>query len=193
MELRTTREMRRNERLSKVMAGKAEDRAESAPAQVPAAPRPQAPTDKLSVSAQALAWVDEQNQKRWEWEQERQQRKQNRAGDMLSSLDAGKRELDALAKAMDTLEKCRKIAASIMKGDKVPPEDMEYLMNNDPDGFKLAMAMRREKKDPEDCESVLDEEDRQGASKASRSGKEAPSVEAAGASSGGGEAPSAAE
>lgn len=192
MELRTTRETRRGERLSKAMTGKAEDRGASAPVQ--AAPRPRTPTDKVSVSAQALAWVEEQNQKRWEWERERQQRRQDRAGDMLGSLDAGKRELDALEKAMDAMEKCRKIAASIMKGDKVPPEDMEYLMNNDPDGFKLAMAMRREKKDPEDCESVLDEEDRLGAAEASRRGEEAPSAEAAGASSGGGgEASSAPE
>ena len=182
MELRTTRETRRGQRLSKVMTGKAEDRGGSSPVQ--AAPRPRTPTDKVSVSARALAWVEEQNRKRWEWERERQQRRQDRAGDMLSSLDAKKRELDALAKAMDAMEKCRKIAASIMKGDKVPPEDMEYLMNNDPDGFKLAMAMRREKKDPEDCESVLDEEDRRGAAEASQGGEEAPSAEAAGASSG---------
>lgn len=44
----------------------------------------------------------------------------------------------------------------------MPPEDLAYLMNNDPEGYKLAMAMRRENPDPEDCESVLDEEDRAG-------------------------------
>ena len=47
----------------------------------------------------------------------------------------------------DGAQPCQ-IAASIMRGDRVPPEDMAYLMNNDPEGYKLAMAMRRENPDP---------------------------------------------
>lgn len=36
------------------------------------------------------------------------------------------------------------------------PEGLPHLMNNGPKGYKL--VMRRENPDPEDCESVLDEE-----------------------------------
>ena len=57
MELRTTRQMRRNEQLSKTMAKRAETA--DAPAQSKPA-QPQPPADKLSVSRQALAWLEEQ-------------------------------------------------------------------------------------------------------------------------------------
>ena len=91
------------------------------------------------------------------------------------------------------MRKCQKIAASIMKGNRVPPEDLEYLMKNDPDGYKLAMAMRRENPDPEDEKSVLDDEDRNGGSAEGSGGGESPPVSAPEAPSTGGEASAAAE
>lgn len=192
MELRTTREMRRNEQLSKAMPKKAETA--GTPGQAQPAPRPQEPADKVSVSAQAVAWLEEQNRKMWESVQERESRKHSWLDDSLSGLDAKKKELDDLARRLDVLEKCQKIAASLMKGNRVPPEDLEYLMNNDPDGYKLAMAMRRHNPDPEDEKSVLDDEDRNGSAEGSGGGEsgESPSVEAA-APSGGGEASTAGE
>ena len=55
MELRTTRELRRNERLSKAMAKKAE-----ADAPTPAQPaQKQPPADKLTLSRQALSFLEE--------------------------------------------------------------------------------------------------------------------------------------
>lgn len=185
MELRTTREMRRNEQLSKVMAKKAEG---EVPAQAQSALRQRrTPADKLTLSRQALTFVQERNQKMWEAEQRREQRRQDRMNDSLSALESSKQELDLLSKGLKVLEACRKIAASIMKGDNVPPEDLKYLMENDPEGFKMAMAMRRPKEDPEDVESVLDDEDRNGGStEGSGDSGEAPAVEAAGASQGGG-------
>lgn len=159
MELRTTRELRRNEQLSKVMAKKEGGR-EAAPAK----PAQRQGTDKLTLSRQALNYLQEQNRLMWEREQEREQRRQSRMDDSLSALESAERELDAMGKQLKAMSKCQKIAAAIMRGDRVPPEDLEYLMNNDPEGYKLAMAMRRENPDPEDCESVLDEEDRAGAS-----------------------------
>ncbi len=72
MELRTTRELRRNERLSKAMAKKAEADA-PAPAQ-PAQKQP--PADKLTLSRQALSFLEEQNRKRLELDLEREQRRQ---------------------------------------------------------------------------------------------------------------------
>lgn len=191
MELRTTREMRRNEQLSKAMARQADA--------APAKPQPsqkQERADKLSVSAQAVAWLEEQSRKTWESTQEREQKKHSWLDDSLSGLEAKKKELDALARQLDVLEKCQKIAASIIKGNNVPPKDLQYLMNNDPDGYKLAMAMRRQNPDPEDEKSVLDDEDKNGGSVAeSGDGGEsaAPSVEAPAPSEGGGDAAPAAE
>lgn len=185
MELRATREMRRSEQLAKAMAKKAD-------AEPPAKARPQpaqAPTDKVSLSRQALAFVQEQNQRMWEQAQEREQRRQGRLDDSLSALEASKKQLDAMGEKLKVQDKCQKIAAAIMRGDRVPPEDLEYLMNNDPEGYKLAMAMRREKKDPEDVESVLDEEDKNGAAEESGNG-DTPAVSAPEAGAGG-DAPAA--
>lgn len=191
MELRTTREMRRNEQLSKAMARQAD----AAPAK-PQSGQKQERADKLSVSAQAVAWLEEQSRKMWESTQERGQKKQSWLDDCLSGLDAKKKELDALARQLDVLEKCQKIAASIMKGNNVPPEDLQYLMNNDPDGYKLAMAMRRQNPDPEDEKSVLDDEGKNGGlvAESGNGGESAvPSVEAPASSEGGGDAAPAAE
>lgn len=194
MELRATREMRRNEQLSKAMAKKAETA--DAPAKAQAQPaRNQAPTDRVTLSRQALAFVQEQNQKMWEAAQRREQRRQDRMADSLSALDSAKSEMDLLNKGLKVLNKCQKIAASIMKGNRVPPEDLEYLMNNDPEGYKLAMALRRENPDPEDEKSVLDDEDRNGGAREAGGGegREALSVQPSGGSSGGGEASASAE
>ena len=187
MELRSTREMRRNERLDKVMAKKAENSA--APAKPQAQPaQKQTPADQVSLSRQALDWLEEQSRKMWEQNQGREQ--QSGAYGALGALDSSSSELDLLSKAADVQDKCLKIAASIMKGDRVPPEDLEYLMKNDPEGYKLALALRREKEDPEDCKSVLDDEEETGS--AEQGGGEAASVQSP-EPSGGGEAASAAE
>ena len=153
MELRTTREMRRNQRLDKAMAK--QEKTLTASGQPQQARRQGG--DKLTLSQQALSYLEEQSRLAWEREQRR-----DRASDSLSALDTAKSQLDSMAEKLKVMRKCQKIAAAIMRGDRVPPEDLEYLMNNDPDGYKLAMAMRRENPDPEDCESVLDEEDRRG-------------------------------
>lgn len=186
MELRTTERMRRNEQTAKAAAKKADTA--DAPAKAPSA-QLKTPSDKLSVSQQALTWLERQA----ELDREREMRRQERQSDILSGLDSKKQALDKLEQDMDVLSKCQKIAASIMKGDHVPPEDLKYLMDHDAAGYKLAMAMRREKKDPEDVESVLDEEDKNGTVERSDGGGEAPAVSAAGATSGGGGSSATAE
>ena len=192
MELRTTREMRRNEQLSKAMARQTEA--------APVKPQPaqtQERTDKLSVSAQAVAWLEEQNRKMWESTQERERKKQGWLDSCLDDMGSKKEELDDLARQLDVLEKCQKIAASIIKGNNVPPKDLEYLMNNDPDGYKLAMALRRQNPDPEDEKSVLDDEEQNSSAAGEIEGggepSGAPSVEAPAASEGGGDAAPTAE
>ena len=161
MELRTTREMRRNERFARAMTKEKKVEGAAAPAQSQPARHP---ADKLTLSRQALNYLEEQNRLAWERDQQREQQRQGRMNDSLSALDSGESQLDSMEKKLKVMNKCQKIAASIMRGNRVPPEDLAYLMNNDPEGYKLAMAMRRENPDPEDCESVLDEEDRAGAS-----------------------------
>lgn len=164
MELRATRELRRNEQLSKTTVKKAD--ASAKPQAQPA--RTQAPKDKVSLSRQALAYFETQDQIRQAQERQRQADKD------------GDQSLDLLKEGLDVMKKCLKIASSIRKGDNVPPEDLEYLQNNDPAGYLLALSQRREKEHPEEVESVLDDGDKNG-------GGESP------AESGGGAAPAPAE
>ena len=186
MELRTTREMRRNVRLDKVMGRKAETADTPAGAQTP---QRKEPVDKLTLSRQAAAFVEEQSRKMWIEVREREQRRQSRMDASISAAESSKGELDLLSQGLKVLELCQKIAASIMKGDKVPLKDLRFLMENDPDGYRLAMAMRRHKEDPEEVDSVLeDEENRNGGAGETGGGGEAPSVEASGPSGGGGAA-----
>lgn len=96
--------------------------------------------------------------------------------DMLDETSGESEELDALSQQMKIQMKCLEIAMRMMKGKKVPPEDERYLMENDPKGYKIAMAMKSfVKEDKKECKSVLDEEDKNGgASETSDSGESAP-------------------
>ena len=171
MELRTTRELRRNVQIDKRMGTKSE--APDTPAKAQASQRKE-PVDKLTLSRQAVAFVEEQSRKMWDEVREREQRRQSR---MAGDAEPANGELDLLSQGQKVLELCQKIAASIMKGDKVPPEDLKFLMENDPDGYRLAMAMRRHKEDPEEVDSVLEDEDKHGGSAEGTGGGEALSVE----------------
>lgn len=107
--------------------------------------------DRTAWSQGALAFLREVNRQDME-----KQRK------LLEARQRGGAELDALTKALKTMDNCRKIASRIMRGDKVPPQDERYLMENDPDGYKLALACRTPKEKPKKWESVLGEEQEDG-------------------------------
>ena len=154
MELRTTGDTRRGARLDRTMGRTAKTPDTSAKTQ---APQRKEETDKLTLSRQAVAFVEEQSRKMWDEVREREQQRQSR---MAGAAESSNGELDLLSQGLKVLELCQKIAASIMKGDKVPPEDLRFLMENDPDGYRLAMAMRRHKEDPEEVDSVLEDEDK---------------------------------
>ena len=148
-------------------------------------------TDQVSTSQQAVQQaveqLDAQSQRLMAlaW-QDRQEEKKPYIWDMLDGEEkTGDSEADALGEQMKTMERCHKIAARIMRGDKVPPQDEQYLMLNDPDGYKLALAMRKPKRNPKEWESVLkDGEKKQDQSQAAESsGAEA--VEESGEASGG--------
>ena len=105
-------------------------------------------SDKADWSRQALSFLQEVNR------QDMEQRRK-----LLEAKQRGGNELDALSKSLKTMDKCRKIASRIMKGDKVPPQDEKYLMDHDMEGYKLALVCREPKEKPKEWESVLEKED----------------------------------
>ena len=136
--------------------------------------------DRLALSKQALAMLEERNR------QEREQK----AREIEEKKQSANGEIDAATKALKKMLKCQKIAARIMAGDKVPPEDEKYLMDNDPESYKLAIALRKPKEDPKEYDSVLEDEDREGEAEASGdSGASVESCGTSGESAGGGSAP----
>lgn len=108
---------------------------------------------------------------------------------MLDYMETEEDKLDAMSEQLDIQMKCLKIAMNIMKGKKVPPEDERYLMEHDPNGYKLAMAMKSMvKEDKKECKSVLDDEDKNGGESSDTGEAESPSGGEAAVSSSGGEA-----
>lgn len=97
--------------------------------------------------------------------------------DMLDGPDS--EELKAETDQLKVRRRCMEISRRIMAGKKVPPQDERYLMEHDPEGYKLTIALRKPpKKDEKECESVLkDEEEGSGETgeAASAAGGEVPS------------------
>lgn len=127
--------------------------------------------DRMSLSRQALAYLEVQNQKAQEQARLEAERKSGGKSEEEQALDL-------LNKSLKAMKKCEKIAARIMAGDKVPPEDERYLMKNDLEGYRMAIALRKPKKDPKEWKSVLDDEDRKSASQDSGSEEGPTDVEA---------------
>lgn len=109
-------------------------------------------SDKTSWSQTALAFLQEVNRQDMEKRQK-----------LLEAKQQGDGELEALSESLKVMDRCRRIASRIMKGDKVPPQDEMYLMEKDPDGYKLALVCRTPKEKPKEWESVLKDEERTGA------------------------------
>lgn len=150
---------------------------------------PQPRTDRFVLSRQAVEQLEAQNRLLTDLA-----RKKKPALWELDEAGGEDPELKAMEESMKTMRRCQKIAARIMRGDKVPPEDERYLMMNDPDGYKLAVAMRTPKRNPKKWKSVLEEEEQDAASRQSAEGStEAASCEEAGEAAGSGEGGGAAE
>lgn len=120
-------------------------------------------SDKVTWSQAALAFLQEAGR------QDMEKRRR-----LLEAKQQGNGELDALNEALKKMERCQKIASRIMRGDKVPPQDEMYLLDNDPDGYKLALACRQPKEKPKEWESVLKEEEEQKGGSVDSGGAEAP-------------------
>lgn len=104
--------------------------------------------DKVALSQQAVAYLEEQNRQRLEQLERKDE------------SSAKEQMLKKMEKDLKKMDKCQKIYARVVSGDKVPPEDLQYLERCDPEGFKLALALRRPSKHPREWESELDDEDR---------------------------------
>ena len=121
-------------------------------------------SDRATWSQGALAFLQEVNRQDMEARRKLLESKQRKSGD-----------LEAMSESLKVMDRCQKIASRIMKGDKVPPQDEMYLLDNDPDGYKLALACRVPKEKPKEWESVLEEEEEDGSG-----GETADSTETAG-------------
>ena len=69
-------------------------------------------SDKTSWSQTALAFLQEVNRQDMEKRQK-----------LLEAKQQGDGELEALSESLKVMDRCRRIASRIMKGDKVPPQD----------------------------------------------------------------------
>lgn len=176
MEITFENRLRRTEQLVRPDGTRKGTAAETEEAAVPAAG---AQADRVSTSQdavqRAVAQLDAQSQRLMALvQQDQQKEKKPYIWDMLDGEEkTGNSEADALGEQMKTMERCHKIASRIMRGDKVPPQDEQYLMMNDPDGYKLALAMRKPKKKPKEWESVLKDEEKEQSQEAESSGGEA--------------------
>lgn len=128
--------------------------------------------DRLELTRQWVRQMDEQRTRLRAALLSGEEKKDS--GGILAYMETEEDKLDALSEQLKVQQKCLKISMRIMQGKKVPPQDEQYLMEHDPEGYKLAMAMRKPpKKDEKECESVLDEEDKKGG-EASGAGEAAP-------------------
>lgn len=196
MEITFENRLKRTERLVRP-DGTGRDASAGEAAVSAAAPR----TDRMSSSRQAVRQAVEQMDRQSQrlaalLRQDQPTEKKTYIWDMLDGEEeTGSSEADALGEQMKTMDRCHKIAARIMRGDKVPPEDERYLMLNDPDGYKLALAMRTPRRNPKKWESVLKEEEKDARSRqaAEADGEAASSRGEAGEASGEGGASSEGE
>lgn len=76
--------------------------------------------------------------------------------------EQSEQQAKSLKEAMDKMKRCTKIATNIGKGHKVPPQDEQYLLENDPNAYMMAMILRMMEEEKRKVKSELeDEEDQQ--------------------------------
>lgn len=141
MELSVNGRQRRAAQVSKAAVPQGEKKTAGTPVK-------RAGSDRVTWSQAALSFLEEVRRQDLERERKRLEAQQKSGGD-----------LEMLEKSLKVMEKCRKIASRIMRGDKVPPQDEQFLMEADPDGYKLAIVCRKPKEKPKEWESVLEKED----------------------------------
>ena len=93
-------------------------------------------------------------------EQQQQAKEREQELDMLQKqLEASKKESEAMEDEFEAFSKCLKIASRISRGDIVPPKDMKYLAEHEPDLYKQAILLRMPNAKPKKHKSLIDDED----------------------------------
>lgn len=138
--------------------------------------------DRLELSCQ---WAENMEKQRAQAQAAllsgaKEKKQSNTILDMLDGPDS--EELKAETDQLKVRRRCMEISRRIMAGKKVPPQDERYLMEHDPEGYKITIALRKPpKKNEKECESVL----KDGEEGSGETGEAAPAA--------GGEAPSGGE
>lgn len=146
--------------------------------------------DRLSISRQTTSFIQEQDR----IAQEIAKIIQRFTADNKTE-DQGKTEDEMLAEDLKVKQRCQKIAARLMAGDKVPPKDMQYLAENDMQTYRLAMAARMmaPKKKPKEWESVLEDDEKEAGASGGSGASSGAAESGGGTEASGGAAEAAAE
>lgn len=89
-----------------------------------------------------------------------EKREQEAEKSMLEKeLENADKQADAIGDSIETFSKCMKIASRIAKGDIVPPKDIKYLAEHEPDLYKQAIIMRVPNDKPKKHKSLVEDED----------------------------------
>ena len=122
---------------------------------------------------------------------DRQAELRQRREEMRRDLEAAREAAEAQAEELRNMRIAMEIAARIMRGDNVPQSDKDFLLEQSPGMYKLAMTARNHNNDNPEDHDPLAREDR--ARNAHEESMEAAvgQMAAAVASSGGSSAPSA--
>lgn len=116
--------------------------------------REKAREDRIELSMKALSYLQEQQMKATE-----DQKKEE--DPLLKMLEPGEdSSASGISESMKAYSRCFKIASRIMAGDQVPPKDRQYLMEHQPDLYKMAMSLQSVKKEPKKYKSVLEDEEK---------------------------------
>ena len=110
-------------------------------------------TDRLELSSQRTGQDDPQQLLRAQREQIR--------SEVAARMEEAKMQAEARAAAAKMQLLCLKIAMRLLAGDKVPPQDEEYLLEHDPGLYTVVINCRAQKEDPEEHNSLLEEEGEQ--------------------------------
>lgn len=147
-------------------------------------------TDTIDLTERAVAELKEQSQRIMDlFQQDREAEKLPAPWEMAEAGGEAESDmLDSLGEKLKVMERCHKIAMRIMRGDKVPPQDEQYLMQNDPEGYKLALAMRRPKRKPKEWDSVLKDDEKKAEGNDSEEAETSSCQTSEGASDSGGDA-----
>ena len=78
---------------------------------------------------------------------------------LLKQAENAREQIENTKDAFDVISNCMKIAMRILNGDDVPSKDVQYLMENDPDLYEMAISMRKVNDDPKKYKSVLEDEE----------------------------------